>query len=69
MGGWIMVSERYRKKFRAAVVILSFCVCAGVIMYARERLGGAVAVSAPAENAQMLILDGGHGGYALSIVI
>lgn len=57
------MKEKYKKKFNAAVVILSFCACAGIIIFAKGKIESAVTtVSTEPHNQTMIVLDAGHGG-------
>lgn len=57
-----MLSQKYRRRFNAAAVIAVFCVCAGVILYAKNKLEETVSVSAVPHNDTVIVLDAGHGG-------
>ncbi|MCI7349636.1 MAG: hypothetical protein MSH60_02665 [Ruminococcus sp.] len=53
----------------------SFCVAAalclgvGLICYSKDRIADSVYTGISAESAPVIVLDAGHGAYAVSIVI
>lgn len=54
---------KYQRKFNAAIVILSICLCAGIALFAKGKIDKSIAASGPAEIIRpMIILDAGHGG-------
>lgn len=57
-----MLNQKYRRRFNAAAIIVVFCICAGVILYAGNRLEETVSVSAVPHNDTVIVLDAGHGG-------
>lgn len=64
-----MLSQKYRRRFNAAVIIAAFCVCAGVILYAGNKLGETVSVSTVPHNDTVVVLDAGQEAYVVSIVV
>ncbi|MCI5903597.1 MAG: hypothetical protein MRZ61_00470 [Oscillospiraceae bacterium] len=64
-----MLSQKYRRRFNAAAVIAVFCVCAGVILYAKNKLEETVSVSAVPHNDTVIVLDAGQDRRVLSVVI
>lgn len=64
-----MLSQKYRRRFNTAAVIAVFCVCAGVILYAKNKLEETVSVSAVPHNDTVIVLDAGQDRRVLSVVI
>lgn len=61
---------KYQRKFNAAIIILSICLCAGVALFAKNKIDNAIAASGSAEIIRpMIVLDAGQEAYVVSIVV
>lgn len=58
--------KKYRRKLNAAAVILTLCVCTGIVLYAKEKVEESVTASAPIHNSTVIVLDAGHDAYVLT---
>lgn len=58
-----MVSQKYRRKFHAAIALLTFCIVVSALLFAKGKIDEAISVSTSALNDRpVLIIDAGHGG-------
>ena len=62
----------YMKKFSVRkssfCIAAALCMSAGIIYYAAQKIENAVYTSATASEMPVVVLDAGHGGYALNTV-
>lgn len=64
-----MISAKHKKKFKVALALAAFCFFTGAVMLAKEKLENVVQTAAELQNSKVIVLDAGHGGYVLNIVI
>jgi N-acetylmuramoyl-L-alanine amidase len=57
-----MFNPGYRRKFNAAIVILTLCLCVGVIAFVKDRTNNTLPASTLPRSSTVIILDAGHGG-------
>lgn len=58
-----MVPKKYKRKFHAAIALLTFCLGISALLFAKSKIDEAISVSTSALNERpILIIDAGHGG-------
>lgn len=66
--GW-SIMKKFSVRKSSFCIAAALCMSAGIIYYAAQKIENAVYTSAPAAEIPVVVLDAGHGGYALSTVI